>query len=238
MTYPNGLPAWIVNFRLKYLEPIAVPEKFEEYVFFVYQRTSVADPVESFSKLKLCPNQMKKLLTSHQRDLEEYKHVYQQWLNSRKVSDEFLKLELQMFEILKEFPDIPFEIYPFISKFNVVEKREHVSLPLPKFIANQFLFLNEPIRPPNSIEEYLCYYETSWDHERSRGTFDETPDKWDRAFYRKSSEEKLNLVKNFDTLKHNYDVVHDTWKRTLTVDQMQKFSEYCILRDQIKMLCQ
>lgn len=235
--YPNGLPSWIVNYKLRYLEPIPIPKCVKEYYMFVYLRSSNEDLNAVAGLSKDCQN---KIYLIHNNDLKNYQTRLRIWESSRNLSSEFLKLEREMHDLQPTVALDNFDI-----KNCQTRVREHYSNSLPKFIANQFLFGNEPVEPPSSLLEYYCFYERSWDSERTiftidgkLTTYDENPGLWDKKWKRLSADFKSSITLKWDVLRNNYQEAHDTWKRCLNFEDQQKFMKFCVLRENIKKLCQ
>jgi hypothetical protein len=230
--FPCGLPSWIVNCKLKYLEPIPIPESLEDFFFFVYLRLDVADPKKQFPLYGLTPKQLQKLDVLYNSHRCKYERVYAKWNENRYLSARFIDLELKMSQLL---PVVTFENTTFEKDPNVqIRSKTFDLLPLPKFMAKQFLFGKEPVKPPDLIDEYYCYYERNWNIERNV-TFDENPTKWADLWNRCSARKSINdsVMHNFLSLKENFDVAHESWLKTLSQEENQKFSAFKMLRSEI-----
>ena len=231
MAYPCGLPAWIVNSKLSYLEPVPVPSVLAEYYYFVYLRTSVPDPSASFSAASFKARQRQTLSNIHQADLKEYKKAVAAWKKNRKECQKFLELEREM-KKLQPLLKTPLLKGP---KIQIRKERRHLSIPMPKFICNQFLFADEPVEPPKNVIEYFCYYERNWEEEE-REPFDQDPEVWSALWKRQTGKARQLVEKNLKDLINNFVAAHDVWLSNLG-DLEDHFKKYKNLRDEIKRLC-
>jgi len=238
MANPCGLPAWIVNLKLNYLEPVAVPQDVAEYYYFVYSRGSVPDPEKSFSEIKFPRGALERLEKIHEKDYLRYQATVKKWEASRKtqLSKEFLQLEWEM-QSLQPVLDTP------LLKFSKpqIRERKHFSLPLPKFICNQFLFADEPVKPPENVLEYYCYYERDWDKNDKRirvEPFDQAPLSWSSVWTRLSTDKRESAEKKKKALRNAWFHAHEIWVTNLESRGLKgKFATFTELRDKIKMLC-
>ena len=232
MNYPRGLPSWIVNLKLKYLEPVRVPEKLEEYFFYLYLRADVDNVEQKFLKINLSPKRLERLKKLHAKDFEKYKKVFQQWSESRKTSQLFLELEeqMQVFQRPVDFKgkdDVDYD-----DNFQIRDK-SFSFLPLPIFIANQFLFLDEPVKPPDNVVEYFCYYYFT---NSNLCTFDEDWLYWNSKWKSLNADRRKIIMDNFELTRENFYFCHDAWKRSLNSNDCENFAAYEKLREQIKLL--
>jgi hypothetical protein len=230
--FPCGLPSWIVNYKLKYLEPIPIPEELEDFFFFVYLRLDLDNVKHNFNLYGLSAKQLEKLSILHNEQRIKYLSTLDHWRNNRRVSAHFEHLENEMAKLL---PKVKFSQCGFEKDPNFqIRFRDYAFLSLPKFIANQFLFGKEPVKPPDSVEEYFCFYERNWNSERKSFTFDENPQKWRETWQYCSSRKHFDRVpNNFLSMKENFDVCHETWQRTLSIEEKQNFRNFKTLRSEI-----
>jgi len=218
---PAGLPSWIINCKLKYMEPIPIPKSLAEYYFFVDQQK---DFIQDNQRLDRNPT----LVRNHKESLEKYERVIAAWIPGSAVDadcrKEFLNLESQMRNLL---PTAEFQSPTDVRK--VCRDRIHCSIPLPKFICNQFLFGDEPIKPPEDICVFNWYYGRNWSN-RSNHT--------DKYHEKRADIRNKKMLQQLQTDLFNvYPETHKKWYDRLSSDAKIVFKKYNQLRTQIKKLC-
>lgn len=217
------------------MEPIPIPKEVSEYYYFVYQRTEVSNPLKKFEERKMKDASLNALCLNHYEDLIQYNKKYTIWEETRNVSENFINLESLMNKLLPTVALENIEKTP-LSK---IRSRSHIVKSLPKFICNQFLFGDEPVKPPESFIEYFCYYERDWDTSQYFEPFDgKNSEIWIDVQKHHTRHSKEIQSNNYETLKANFDEAHETWYRNLSYDMQKRFQEYAELRKEIKKLCQ
>lgn len=161
----------------------------------------------SIANQKLCFGQPIKPFFDASKDSSQHQDAYQE-----AYQDAYVKWKLEHFQ-----NGGCFRCKVNISNEEIIDYEEVEDfsqfLYLPKFIYSQYLFEDEPVNLPSTVEEFYNYYVCD-----GAETFETCGD-------------KQNVINYFNNSLSHYKEQLQLWKSRLSKSKMKRYEEYCRQRD-------